>query len=169
MFENNVFIKDKVLTVEGAKKKAQELKGSGKRLVTVNGAFDILHGGHVFFLGEAKKQGDFLFVGINSDRSIKEGKGEDRPILSEKERVALVASLVYVDYVLIIDASYKEVQNVLLETVVPNVHVNGAEYGRPQDWIEWPVMEKLGVEGFGVSRQAGYSTTDVIGKILSKS
>jgi len=163
----NEFIEGKILELEKAAQKARALKGRGKKLVTINGSFEILHAGHIFILSEAKKQGDCLFVGVNSDRSIKEGKGESRPVLSEKERVALVASLVYVDYALIVDAPYNKVQDVLIETVVPDVHVNGAEYGQPQEWVEWPVMEKLGVRGCGVSRQAGHSTTDVISKILS--
>jgi len=163
---SNEFIKEKILTLAEATEISRSLKEQGKKLVTVNGSFDLLHGGHVYFLSEAKRQGDLLFVGINSDKSIKQGKGEDRPILAEDERVALVASLVYVDYAMIVEAPYNKVQDVLLETVRPHIHVNGAEYGKPQEWIEWPIMERLGVEGYTIKRQPGFSTTDIIGKIL---
>ncbi len=168
MGAENDFIKSKILTVDEAVGKARDLRNKNKTLVTVNGSFDILHAGHIFLLSEAKKQGDFLFVGVNSDKSVREGKGESRPLVNESDRVALVASLVYVDYVLIVEASYKEVQNVLLEMVVPDIHVNGAEYGEPREWIEWPVMERLGTRGFAVSRQDGYSTTSIISKIEKK-
>lgn len=158
-----------VLTVSRAEEVARELKDKGEKLVTVNGGFDILHAGHLSFLGEAKAQGDVLFVGLNSDKSVREGKGEGRPIISEQERAALVAALVYVDYVVIVEAPYNEVQNKLLRTVKPDIHVNGAEYGGPEEWIEWPVMQEVGARGFAVKRRPGLATSDIIERIKSTS
>lgn len=156
---------DKILTVDQAGGLAAKFKKKGRRLVTVNGSFDILHAGHLAFLGEAKARGDVLFVGVNSDRSVREGKGEGRPVIAERERAQLLAALVYVDFVIIVDASYSEVQNVLIRAVKPHVHVNGEEYGEPQKWIEWPVMQEVGVKGYVVKRRPGLATSDIIGKI----
>jgi len=158
---------DKILTADQAEALAAQLKKKGKKLITVNGSFDILHAGHLAFLGEAKAQGDVLFVGVNSDRSVREGKGEGRPVIPEQERAALLAALIYVDFVMIVDASYNEVQNVLIRTVKPHVHVNGEEYGEPEKWIEWPVMRAMAAAGYVVKRRPGLATSDIIEKIRS--
>ncbi len=158
---------DKLLTLQEATDRAQELHSRGKKLVTVNGAFDLLHAGHLDFLEEAKQQGEVLFVGINSDASVREGKGRGRPVFPEWQRAALLAALSCVDYVVIIDAPYREVQNVLLRAVRPSVHVNGAEYGPPERWIEWLVMQEIGARGYAVQRRAGLATSDIIQKIKS--
>jgi D-glycero-beta-D-manno-heptose 1-phosphate adenylyltransferase len=158
---------EKILTIDEAKKKALELKEQGKKLVTTNGVFDIMHAGHLDALEEYKKQGDVLFIGLNSDKSVKEGKGEDRPYIPEMERAAMLAALACVDYVVIIDALYTEVQDVLLRTVRPDIHGNLDEYGEPDNWIEWPVMQEVGAEGYTCKRRAGLSTSDIIQKIKS--
>ena len=155
----------KILTVDGAEKKAAELKEQGKRLVTTNGVFDILHAGHLDALEEYKRQGDILFIGLNSDKSVREGKGKERPYIPELERAALLAALECVDYVVIIDAVYKEVQDVLLRTVKPDIHGNLDEYGKPQEWIEWPVMQEAGTEGYSCKRRPGLATSDIVKKI----
>ena len=165
--DTSYWLTDKILTVDQAEALAAQLKKEGKRLVTVNGSFDILHAGHLVFLGEAKEQGDVLFVGLNSDRSVREGKGEGRPVIPERERAQLLAALVYVDFVMVVDASYNEVQNVLIRTVKPHVHVNGEEYGEPEGWIEWPVMRAMAAAGYVVKRRPGLATSDIIEKIRS--
>src|SRR5687767_2126192 len=121
---------EKILTFEVATQKAAELREQGKKIVTANGAFDLLHAGHLDLLEEAKQQGDVLFIGINSDTSVKEGKGSTRPFIGEQERAAMLAALVCVDYVVIIDAPYNGgVPNQLIKSLKPHIHVNGAEYG----------------------------------------
>jgi D-glycero-beta-D-manno-heptose 1-phosphate adenylyltransferase len=156
---------EKILTLEEAEKKAAELKEQGSSTVTVNGAFDLLHAGHLDQLEEAKKQGDVLFVGINSDKSIQGYKGKDRPFITEQARAAILAALICVDYVVIIDSEAKEVQNYLLRAVKPGTHVNGAEYGKPEEWIEYPVMQEVGANGYTVEKINDFSTTDIIKKI----
>lgn len=153
----------KILAREEARNKAQELRASGKRLVTINGSFDLLHAGHVVILDEAKKQGDVLFVGLNSDASVRQNKGDMRPIVPEQERAALLTALACVDYVVLFDE--REIAKEVLETVKPHVHVNGSEYGSPEHWVEWPTMERLGVHGHQVARRDGFATTDLIRKI----
>lgn len=156
---------EKILSKEQAAETAAGLKGEGRRLVTLNGSFDILHAGHLDFLEEAKQQGDVLFIGLNSDRSVREGKGEGRPIIPETERAALLAALYCVDYVVILDESYADVPHVLIRTVKPDVHVNGSEYGEPETWIEWPAMREVGAAGYAVERRPGLATSDIVKKV----
>ena len=156
---------EKILTVKEAKEKALELKRKGKTVVTTNGVFDIMHAGHLDALEEYKRQGDVLFIGLNSDKSVREGKGEERPFVPEFERAALLAALACVDYVVIIDAPYKEVQDVLLRTVKSQIHGNLDEYGEPDNWIEWPVMQEVGAKGYVCKRRPGLATSDIITKI----
>lgn len=156
---------EKILSLDASAAKAAELKAAGKKAVTVNGSFDLLHAGHLDMLEEAKQQGDVLFVGINSDASIRNKKGTNRPIIGEQERAALLAALGCVDYVVIIDAPYDDVQNILLRAIKPTVHANGAEYGTPEAWIEWPVMQEVGARGHAVARRPGLATSEVIQKI----
>ena len=156
---------EKILTLEQAAAKAEELRQAGKRIVTLNGAFDILQAGHLDMLEESKQQGDVLFVGMNSDESVKNGKGPERPFVPEEQRAALLAALICVDYIVIIDAPYKQVQDILIETVKPHIHANGGDYGAPETWIEWPVMKKNGVEPYKVERRPGLATSDIVAKI----
>lgn len=155
----------KIISLIEAEEVAADLKKKGKKLVTVNGSFDLFHVGHLDQLEEAKKQGDVLFVGINSDESIKGYKGEDRPYIAEQARAALLAALTCVDYVVIIDIEAKEVQNVLLRAVKPHVHVNGAQYGKSEEWIEYSVMQEVGAEGYVANKLNDFSTTDIVKKI----
>ncbi|HEU5438359.1 MAG TPA: D-glycero-beta-D-manno-heptose 1-phosphate adenylyltransferase, partial [Ktedonobacterales bacterium] len=98
---------------------------AGRTIVFTNGVFDILHAGHVEFLRAAKALGDVLVVGINTDRSARQLKGERRPINSEADRLALVAALNVVDHVLLFD---EETPTNLIRALRPHMHVKGADY-----------------------------------------
>jgi D-glycero-beta-D-manno-heptose 1-phosphate adenylyltransferase len=100
-------------------------KRRGERIVFANGCFDTLHVGHIRYLEGAKKEGDVLVVGVNSDRSVCALKGPGRPILDEKARAQLVCALRAVDYVVIFDEPNVEA---LLETLRPDVHAKGTDY-----------------------------------------
>lgn len=156
-----------MLSLKEAAEKAAELKAVGKTVVTLNGSFDIVHAGHLDMLEEAKMQGDFLFVGVNSDASVRDGKGPTRPFIPERERAALVAALVCVDYAVIVDASYKDMPSVFIRAIKPNVHVNGAEYGPVETWVEKPAMDEVGAVGYTVERRPGLSTSELVAKIKS--
>lgn len=153
----------KIMDRESAARKAAELKEKGRTLVTINGSFDLLHPGHLIVITDAKNMGDVLFVGVNTDASVKEYKGEDRPIVFEDERMAMLAALRHVDY--LIPFSEAEIARELLATVRPHIHANSAEYGSPEEWVEWPVMKKLGVEGRSIPRRGNFSTSGLIEKI----
>ncbi len=140
---------------------AERLRRQGKKIVTTNGAFDILHVGHIKSLQEAKKQGDVLIVGLNSDSSIKKYKSPLRPINGQEDRAAVLSALDCVDYVFIFDET---VPMPFLEDVKPNVHVKSSEYG--EKCIEAETVKKNGGRIHIVDVVEGYSTTKLIEKII---
>jgi rfaE bifunctional protein nucleotidyltransferase chain/domain len=150
----------KIKEISEIKELAKEIKKQGKKIVTCNGCFDIIHAGHIKFLAEAKKQGDILIVGLNSDQSVKANKGPQRPINNEKDRAFVLAALEMVDYVTIFEQS---VPIKLLEAIKPDVHVNGEEYG--ENCIESATVKKYGGKIYLVRLKQGCSTTDIIRKI----
>lgn len=100
-------------------------KKKGKRIVLANGCFDLIHVGHIRYLKEAKAQGDVLVVALNSDSSVHGLKGEGRPILNEEERVEIISSFYFVDYITVFEEA--NVENILL-TLKPHVHAKGSDY-----------------------------------------
>jgi D-beta-D-heptose 7-phosphate kinase/D-beta-D-heptose 1-phosphate adenosyltransferase len=136
---------------------AEYLRSVGKRVVTTNGSFDLLHAGHLHFLREARRQGDVLMVGINSDRAVRANKGADRPIVGEEARAEMLLSLRDVDYVHIFDEA---VPMPFLEEVRPEVHVNGSEYG--EDCIEAPTVRANGGRIHIVERLPNLSTSGLV-------
>jgi rfaE bifunctional protein nucleotidyltransferase chain/domain len=152
----------KIKTKQEIAEICEKLRAEDKKIVTTNGSFDILHYGHVWLLEEAKKQGDILIIGLNSDISIKQYKSEDRPIISQENRANLLAALSCVDYLVFYDET---IPNDFLETVKPNVHVNESSYG--EDCVEAPIIKKYGGKLVLLKREVkGISTTDIVNKIL---
>jgi rfaE bifunctional protein nucleotidyltransferase chain/domain len=100
-------------------------KKKGKRIVLANGCFDLIHVGHIRYLKEAKEKGDVLVVALNSDSSVQNLKGEGRPILNEEERVEIISSFYFVDYVTVFEEP--NVENIL-RTLKPHVHAKGSDY-----------------------------------------
>lgn len=156
-------VKIKVLSHDAAATCAAELRTVGRRIVTVNGSFDLLHAGHLTILEEAKAQGDVLFVGLNSDVSVKQYKSPDRPIVAEELRVRMLCALSCVDYVVVTDAV--EAGAEIVRLVQPHVHVNGSEYGPPERWAEYPVIQELRVTPYVCQRRPALATSDIIRKI----
>jgi len=139
---------------------ANRLRAQGKRIVTLNGSFDLLHAGHLYILEEAKAQGDVLIVGLNSDASVKRYKSKDRPIIPEAERAKMLSGLRCVDYVHIFD---EDTPIAFLEEVKPQVHVNGSEYGA--DCVEAPVVKRHGGRIHIVEKIPGLSTSQILKRI----
>jgi rfaE bifunctional protein nucleotidyltransferase chain/domain len=111
---------DKLLSVREA------LRAEGKTLVFTNGVFDLLHVGHVRYLAAARALGDALIVALNSDRTVRELKGEGRPLVNEDERAEIIAALRQVDYVTIFDDVSPRS---LIALLLPDVLVKGGDYG----------------------------------------
>ncbi|PIP66606.1 D-glycero-beta-D-manno-heptose 1-phosphate adenylyltransferase [Candidatus Peregrinibacteria bacterium CG22_combo_CG10-13_8_21_14_all_44_10] len=136
------------------------LRHEGKRVVTTNGSFDILHSGHVKSLEESKEQGDVLIVGINTDASVKRYKGEGRPIIPEADRAYLVAALSCVDYVFLFD---EDDPTEFLSKLKPDVHTNSEEYG--SDCVEAEALRENNGELYLIKKIPGLSTSAIIDKI----
>ena len=130
----------------------------GQRLVLGTGCFDILHVGHLYFLEEARQQGDLLVVGVNSDRSVRTLKGEARPIVSEDERATLISAVRCVDRVFVYDDLSAEDQ---IRALRPNVYVTGEEAvaGYPGELI---AAQEIGAQVHVISRLADHSTTSMV-------
>jgi rfaE bifunctional protein nucleotidyltransferase chain/domain len=161
-------INKKIKTREEIIKISEELKKQRGKIVTTNGSFDILHFGHIQFLQEAKKQGDILIIGLNTDESVKRWKKhigykdwKDRPINDQKTRSGMLAALECVDYVTLFD----ETECIpFIESVKPDIHVNGSEYGK--DCIEAKTVKKYGGKIHIIKIIGNYSTTNLIKKII---
>lgn len=138
-------------------------ENKGKKIVFTNGCFDILHVGHVSYLNEAKKQGDLLFVGLNSDSSVKRLKGDKRPINNERERQYLLENLRCVDCVNVFeeDTPYE-----LIKEVMPSVLVKGGDW-KVEDIVGSDIVLKNGGEVKSLTFIEGFSTTGTIEKILN--
>jgi rfaE bifunctional protein nucleotidyltransferase chain/domain len=115
----------KILTRDEMLIERKRLRDSGKKLVFTNGVFDLLHVGHVRYLQQARELGDALVVAINSDASVRELKGEARPLLSENDRAEILAALTCVDYVTIFDNTSPRQ---LIAELLPDVLVKGGDY-----------------------------------------
>ena len=137
-------------------------KAAGEKVVFTNGCFDLLHPGHVRVLEKSRSLGDRLIVAINSDESVHRLKGPTRPILDERERAETLAAFAAVDAVAIFDQDTPEE---IIARVVPDILVKGA------DWAHWvagrDTVEAAGGEVKLVALEPGFSTTDVVEKILA--
>jgi D-beta-D-heptose 7-phosphate kinase / D-beta-D-heptose 1-phosphate adenosyltransferase len=136
---------------------AMVARSQGKRVVTVNGSFDLLHSGHLYILNEARQRGDVLIVGLNSDRSVKSCKGPDRPLIPERRRAEMLLALRMVDYVHIFD---EPDPRAFLREVNPDVHVNGSEYG--ENCIEAETVRNGGGTIHIVNRIPELSTSGLV-------
>ncbi|HUI93255.1 MAG TPA: adenylyltransferase/cytidyltransferase family protein [Chitinivibrionales bacterium] len=139
------------------------LRSQGKTLVTTNGCFDIIHAGHIKYLAEAASLGDILAVGVNCDAMVRELKGKGRPLQSEQDRLAIVASLCMVDFAFIFRESDPRA---FIEILKPDVHVKGGDYS--ENIIEKPVVEKYGGKIRIVSFLEDHSTSSLIKKMAGK-
>ena len=153
-----------LIKLNDLKNKLEILRKEGKKIVMTNGCFDILHAGHVDYLKKAKNQGDILIVAINSDKSVRELKGEERPINKLKARSAVISGLKSVDFTISFNATTPKR---LYEQLKPDVLVKGSDYtGKKIAGSE--AVEANGGRIELVEFLEGYSTTSLIRKITSK-
>lgn len=150
----------KIVDPKDIEKWALEIRQKKKKIVTLNGSFDLLHAGHLFMIYEASRQGDVLMVALNSDSSIKAYKSADRPIISLEARLEMMAALGFVDYVTWFDETDPKK---ILSVIKPDIHVNGMEYG--ENCIEGETVRQNGGKIYLVPRIEGLSTSKIIEKI----
>ena len=138
-----------------------KLRATGQLVVFTNGVFDLLHPGHVRYLQQARRLGDALIVGVNSDRSARANKGAGRPITPEEERAEILAALACVDAVVVFD---EDTPQEVIAALQPDILVKGA------DWADDAIVGRETVEGRGgkvvrIEIEQGYSTSSIVEKI----
>jgi len=152
---------NKILERNTLKDKLEELRKKGKRVAFTNGCFDILHVGHVRYLREAKKTADILVLALNSDSSVRLLKGEERPLVPEKERAEILAALEFIDFVTI----FEELTPLeLINYLKPDILIKGG------DWPEEKVVGREEIKEWGgrvaiIPEVEGKSTTNIVEKI----
>ena len=140
------------------------LQGRGRRVVLTNGCFDLLHVGHVRYLRRAQELGDRLIVALNSDRSVKDIKGDNRPVLAETDRIELIGAMEMVDYVIVFDEPdpYK-----LIAAIKPNVLAKGGDWGA-EKIVGADLVEQAGGRVAVIPYLKGFSTSAIIERIMKE-
>lgn len=155
----------KILSRHELLQAAARQKAAGRKIVFANGAFDLLHAGHVRYLEAAREAGDWLVVGVNSDASVRRAKGEHRPIVPEAERAEIVAALFAVDAVVLFE---EDSPARLLAELRPDVHAKGTDY-TAATVPERSVVASYGGDTVIVGDPKDHATTDLIERIRSLS
>lgn len=148
-------------TVEETSNTISMWKFKNDKIVFTNGCFDILHKGHIEYLAKAASLGTKLIIGLNTDNSVKKLKGESRPVNDEKARALLLASLAFVDKVILFDT---DTPYDLIHKIQPDILVKGGDY-KPEDIVGYDIVKAKGGEVVTLDFIEGYSTTSVIEKM----
>jgi len=154
-------LEEKIFTRAAVISKVEEWKSSGKRIVFTNGCFDLLHAGHLAYLSEAASLGDVLIIGLNSDESVQQLKGPSRPVNNEISRTKMLASMFFVDAVVLFS---EDTPLELIKGIKPDVLVKGGDY----EIHQIAGAEKTIANGGEVkvlNFLAGYSSSSIIEKI----
>ncbi|MBV6420690.1 MAG: Bifunctional protein HldE [Ignavibacteriaceae bacterium] len=146
------------------KKIRSKLKTEGQKIVFTNGVFDLVHAGHVDYLSKAKKLGDVLIVGLNSDDSVKRIKGDKRPILKQEERAFVLSNLKPVDYVVLFDDDTPEK---LISEIIPDILVKGADWSI-EKIIGKDIVERNGGKVMNIKFVNDQSTSKIIDLIVKR-
>ena len=154
----------KVLPLNQMQLERERLRQAGKKVVFTNGCFDLLHPGHVRYLQQARALGDALIVALNSDRSVRELKGDKRPILTEAERSEVMAALACVDFVTVFD---EPTPREIISALLPDVLVKGGDWGIDAI-VGREEVEAAGGKVMSLAFVEGCSTTDVIERIAQR-
>lgn len=142
----------------------KKAKKEHKKVVFTNGCFDLLHRGHIEYLKKAKKLGNILIVGLNSDSSVRKIKGKGRPIQNQKDRAEILASLFFVDYVCI----FSELTPIkLILKIVPDYLVKGSDW-KVKDIVGKDIVESCGGKVSSIKMVKGKSTQNIIQTIMNR-
>ena len=154
-----------ILSLEAAIAYRQEMAAQGKRVVLTNGCFDVIHAGHVAYLRDARRAGDVLVVGVNSDSQVRSLKGDDRPIFDQTERVEILGELKCVDYLVIFE---EHTAHDLIRAVSPDVYVKGGDYA-PEEIVEFDLLSELQIEVQVLAHRPGLGSSAIIDRIRTES
>jgi D-beta-D-heptose 7-phosphate kinase/D-beta-D-heptose 1-phosphate adenosyltransferase len=151
-----------VMTLEQLQVAVADARSQGERVVFTNGCFDIIHAGHVTYLEQARQQGDRLIVAVNSDASVRRLKGKGRPINPQERRMAVLAGLEAVDWVV---CFRDDTPRPLLRALQPDVLVKGGDYPDKQAVVGWEIVEEYGGEVRVLDVVDSLSTTAIVNRI----
>ena len=154
-------LNNKIYSLENLKNQVATWKNSGEKVVFTNGCFDIVHRGHIEVLASTADLGSKFIIGLNSDSSIKNLKGESRPIIDEQSRAVLLAALSFVDAVVLFS---EETPLNLISTLMPDVLAKGGDY-EIETIVGHKIVQNNGGEVVLVPFIDGYSSTNIIDKI----
>lgn len=154
-------MRQKVMSVAEAVAFVEQGRHPGKKIVFTNGVFDLLHPGHVRYLQDARREGDALIVGVNSDRSVRAIKGPTRPLNPEHERAEVLAALACVDAVVVFD---EDDPHQIISRLQPDVLAKGADW-KLEAIIGREIVEARGGRVTRIPLAEGYSTSAIITKI----
>ncbi|MBS3758395.1 MAG: D-glycero-beta-D-manno-heptose 1-phosphate adenylyltransferase [Desulfobacterales bacterium] len=154
----------KLLDIKTLKARLSALPREKCRIVFTNGCFDILHAGHIRYLAEAKNAGDYLVVGLNSDRSVRTIKGDRRPLIPQNQRAEVLSGLASVDYIIFFDEPdpYQ-----LITEISPDVLVKGGDWSK-STIIGADVVEATGGQVLRIPFEYDISTSQIIQKIVER-
>lgn len=158
------FIKSKIVDKESLEKLINFWKFKNKTIVFTNGCFDIIHRGHIEYLASTANEGDVLIIGINTDNSVRKIKGENRPVQDEYARALTLASLTFVTSVILFD---EETPYNLINFIKPDILVKGSDY-KPEDIVGNDIVASNGGKIVTINFIEGYSTTNIINKLIKK-
>jgi len=147
----------KIKTLTSLKSLISKLKRQGKKIVFTNGCFDLIHPGHIKIFKEAKKKGDILVVGINSDSSIKQIKPQGRPVQDEGARTKILEAIETIDFVTVFN---ERTPYNLINAIKPDILVKGDDWGK-KEIIGADLVKKV----YRIKLYPGHSTTNIIKKI----
>ncbi len=154
-------IQTKILNPESLESQLRLWEKEAKKIVFTNGCFDLIHRGHIEYLSQAADLGDVLIIGVNTDASVQELKGKNRPLQDEQSRLLILAALEFVDAVILFG---EETPYELIKKVQPDILVKGADY-KPEEIVGYDIVKSKGGEIKTLDFIAGYSTTAIEQKI----
>ena len=154
-------IQNKIYSVEAIKSQLNIWRFKDKKIVFTNGCFDLLHLGHIDYLSKAADFGDIMIIGLNSDKSVTNIKGSNRPITDEKSRSAILASLFFVDAIILFDEA---TPRNLIEMIQPDVLIKGSDY-KAEDIVGYDIVKAKGGKIITLDFLPSYSTTIIENKI----
>lgn len=154
-------IQNKIISFDNIQKQVLKWREENKKIVFTNGCFDIIHRGHVDYLSKAKDLGDILIIGLNTDQSVRNIKGNTRPIQDENSRAIILASMQFVDAIVFFS---EPTPYTLIKEIQPDILVKGADY-KKEDIIGYDIVSQRGGTVETIEFIEGYSTSNIERKI----
>lgn len=160
-YRRGSLLESKIKNLKELKKITSNLRKINKKILFTNGCFDLLHYGHIKYLEDAKRKGDILIVGINSDSSIKKIKGKNRPIVNERDRLRIIAALESVNYVVMFN---ENTPIKVIQSIKPDMLIKGSDWNK-NNIVGSDFVLDYGGKVSTIKIIKGRSTTNLINKI----